>query len=61
MVFSFGPFRLSAERRQLSAFGVPVTLGQRALDLLLALVSRHGELVTKDELMAEVAPASPQA
>ena len=56
MVFSFGPFRLSAERRQLSAFGVPVTLGQRAFDLLLALVSRHGELVTKDELMAEVWP-----
>ena len=31
-------------------------LGQRAFEILLLLVSRHGELVTKDELMAEVWP-----
>ncbi len=54
--FVFGPFRLSAARRELSAHGVPVALGQRAFDVLLALVRRHGELVTKDELMAEVWP-----
>ena len=54
--FVFGPFRLLAARRELSAHGVPVTLGQRAFDVLLALVRRHGELVTKDELMAEVWP-----
>jgi predicted ATPase/DNA-binding winged helix-turn-helix (wHTH) protein len=33
-----------------------VTLGQRALEILLALVTRHGQLVTKDDLMAEVWP-----
>src|SRR6266581_3674545 len=54
--FAFGPFRLSTTRRELFAHGVPVTLGQRAFDVLLALVSRHGQLVTKDELMAEVWP-----
>ena len=54
--FVFGPFRLSAAHRELSAHGVPVALGQRAFDLLLALVRRHGELVTKGELMAEVWP-----
>ena len=43
-------------RRELLAHGVPVTLGQRAFDVLLLLVSRRGQLVTKDELMAEVWP-----
>jgi predicted ATPase/DNA-binding winged helix-turn-helix (wHTH) protein len=55
-VFRFGPFRLLVARRELLAHGVPVTLGQRAFDVLLTLVSHHGELVTKDELMAQVWP-----
>jgi predicted ATPase/DNA-binding winged helix-turn-helix (wHTH) protein len=54
--FVFGPFRLEVARRELLAHGVPVALGQRAFDVLLTLVSRHGQLVTKDELMAEVWP-----
>jgi predicted ATPase/DNA-binding winged helix-turn-helix (wHTH) protein len=54
--FVFGPFHLSLARRELLAHGVPVTLGQRAFDVLLMLVSRPGQLVTKDELMAEVWP-----
>jgi predicted ATPase/DNA-binding winged helix-turn-helix (wHTH) protein len=54
--FSFGPFRLLVDQRELQAHGVPVTLGQRAFDILLLLVSRHGQLVTKDELMAEIWP-----
>src|SRR5262245_3797397 len=49
----FGPFRLEVTRCELTAHGVPVTLGQRAFDVLLALVNRHGELVTKDALIAE--------
>ena len=54
--FVFGPFRLESARRELLAHGVPVSLGQRAFEVLLALVRRHGDLVTKDELMAEVWP-----
>ena len=54
--FVFGPFRLLVARRELLAHGVPVALGQRAFEILLMLVSRHGQLVTKDELMAEVWP-----
>jgi predicted ATPase/DNA-binding winged helix-turn-helix (wHTH) protein len=54
--FVFGPFRLLAARRELLAHGVPVAVGQRALEILLLMVSRRGELVTKDELMAEVWP-----
>jgi predicted ATPase/DNA-binding winged helix-turn-helix (wHTH) protein len=54
--FTFGPFRLLVEQRELLSHGVPVPLGQRALDILLLLVSRYGQLVTKDELMAEIWP-----
>ena len=54
--YAFGPFRLVERRRELIAHGVPVTLGQRALDILMVLVSRHGQLVTKNELMNEVWP-----
>lgn len=54
--YSFGPFRLVVKRRELLFDGIPVTLGQRAVEVLLALVSRAGQLVTKDEIMAEVWP-----
>src|SRR6478736_9302739 len=54
--YLFGPFRLLVHQRELSAHGIPIPLGQRAFDILLVLVSRHGHLVTKDELMAEVWP-----
>ncbi|HLY58346.1 MAG TPA: tetratricopeptide repeat protein [Stellaceae bacterium] len=51
---TFGRFRVLADRRELIADGRPVDLGTRAFDLLLALVRRPGELVTKDELMHAV-------
>ena len=35
---------------------VPVSIGSRALDVLSVLVERHGDLVSKDELMAAVWP-----
>jgi predicted ATPase/DNA-binding winged helix-turn-helix (wHTH) protein len=54
--YAFGPFRLLVDRHELSAHGVPVVIGQRAIEVLVALVLRHGELVTKDELMAAVWP-----
>ncbi|MFE0753035.1 ATP-binding protein [Inquilinus sp. NPDC058860] len=55
-VFSFGPFRLAAGERLLTRGGAPVDLGARALDILVALVSRPNEPVGKRELMAEVWP-----
>lgn len=54
--YIFGPFRLVAQRRELLMHGIPVTLGQRAIEVLLTLVSRAGQLVTKDEIMSEVWP-----
>ena len=52
----FGRFRVLLRRRQLLADGVPVELGTRAFDLLLALLDADGSLVTKEELMSRVWP-----
>ena len=54
--FVFGPFRLLAARRLLLNAEESVPLGSRAFDILVALVERRGELVTKKELMARVWP-----
>jgi DNA-binding winged helix-turn-helix (wHTH) protein len=55
-VLCFGPFRLVASERILEKGGVPVRLGSRALDILIALVERPTEVVTKKELFARVWP-----
>lgn len=52
----FDHFELRPAQRQLLADGRPLELGARALDLLLVLVSRAGELVTKDTLLDLVWP-----
>jgi TolB-like protein/tetratricopeptide (TPR) repeat protein len=49
---------LEEGRRELFLHGAPVPLGSRAVDLLLALVKRQGQLANKDELMAEVWPGT---
>jgi predicted ATPase/DNA-binding winged helix-turn-helix (wHTH) protein len=53
---SFGPFRLLPTQRLLLEAGKPVRLGSRALDILIALVERPGDLISKKELMARVWP-----
>src|SRR5216684_1438427 len=55
-IISFGPFRLVATERLLEKDGVPLSLGSRALDLLIALVERATEVVSKRELMARAWP-----
>jgi DNA-binding winged helix-turn-helix (wHTH) protein len=52
----FGPFRLVPTQRLLLEDCTPVPIGSRALDILIALVERRGNLVTKDELMAQAWP-----
>src|SRR5438034_9974478 len=49
--FVFGPFMLDTQRGTLFRDGAPVVIGQRGLSLLQALLSAHGETVTKTELM----------
>ena len=47
---SFGPFSLRS--RLLEKDGVPVKLGSRATDILRLLVSRAGEVVAKNDILA---------
>jgi len=56
MLFVFGPFRLFPRQRLMTKAGKPVHLGSRAFDILVALLERPGELVSKEELMARVWP-----
>src|SRR5246127_874158 len=46
----FGEFELAPTARTLWRRGEEVRLGSRALDILIALASRPGEIVSKDEL-----------
>src|SRR5208282_6012716 len=56
LCYRFGRFELQPDKRRLLASGVPVEVGSRAFDLLVALVERDGSLVTKDELLERVWP-----
>jgi len=49
--YRFGRFELDPTTRQFLADGLPVALGARALDVLLALIERRDRLVTKEELL----------
>jgi predicted ATPase/DNA-binding winged helix-turn-helix (wHTH) protein len=53
---AFGPFVLAPSERLLERDGVPVRLGGRALDILIALVEAAGATVGKRELLARVWP-----
>ena len=53
---SFGPFRLLPSQFLLLESDTPVSLGSRALEILIVLLERAGELVSKKELMARVWP-----
>ncbi len=52
--FAFGPFRLFTAERRLEKDGEPVRLGGRALDLLIVLVERAGEVVSNRHLLENV-------
>jgi DNA-binding winged helix-turn-helix (wHTH) protein len=53
---SFGPFRLLPTQFLLLEGDKPVPVGSRAMELLIALLERRGELVSKQDLMARVWP-----
>src|SRR5258708_21780765 len=55
---AFGPFRLIPSQKLLLDNDKPVRLGSRALELLIALVERAGEVVGRDELVARVWPST---
>jgi DNA-binding winged helix-turn-helix (wHTH) protein len=53
-ILRFDAFELDCDNRQLRRHGLPIELGSRYFDALALLVTRRGELVTKDEFMGEV-------
>lgn len=53
---SFGPFRLIPAERLLKRAEEPVHLGSRALDILITLVERAGDVVSRGELISRVWP-----
>ena len=53
---AFGPFRLFPTQFLLLEGDKPVPLGSRALEILVVLLERPGELVSKQELMTRVWP-----
>jgi len=55
-VFAFGPYSLLTERHLLLKGEQPVSIGSRAVEILMALLERAGELVSKDELFARAWP-----
>jgi adenylate cyclase len=62
-IFQFEGFRLDCNtralfRRREDGTFVPVALGSRALDVLEVLLGHAGDLVSRDEFMAAVWPAT---
>jgi DNA-binding winged helix-turn-helix (wHTH) protein/pimeloyl-ACP methyl ester carboxylesterase len=55
-VFEFGSFRLELREHRLMREGQPIPLTGKAFRTLHALVERHGELVSKQDLMSTVWP-----
>jgi predicted ATPase/DNA-binding winged helix-turn-helix (wHTH) protein len=50
----FGPFELRPAERLLLRQGEPLALGSRAMDILLCLLERHGDVVSVQELLSGV-------
>jgi len=54
--YEFGPFCLDTQERVLLRDGRPLSLKPKVYETLLALVSRSGHLLDKEELMRQVWP-----
>ena len=54
--FSFGAYQLFPRRRLLLKAGKPVQVGTRALEILILLAERRGDVVSKEELIAYAWP-----
>ncbi len=54
--FAFADFALYPGRRRLERGGVDIRVGSRSLDILIALITRAGEVIAKDDLVALVWP-----
>ena len=53
-IYTFGPFRLDARKHKLTKEGKEVDLDVTPTQVLLALVEKAGELVSKEDLLKQV-------
>jgi predicted ATPase/DNA-binding winged helix-turn-helix (wHTH) protein len=58
LVYEAGSWVIDTVRRELRARGAPVPLGARTFEILETLAKSAGELVTKDELLAQIWPGA---
>ncbi|MBV8673302.1 MAG: winged helix-turn-helix domain-containing protein [Acidobacteriaceae bacterium] len=56
--YSFGPFRLLPSEHLLLRGDTAIPLAPKSFELLVVLVTRHGQLLTRDELMQAIWPDS---
>ncbi|HEX6160677.1 MAG TPA: winged helix-turn-helix domain-containing protein [Thermoanaerobaculia bacterium] len=54
MVLRFGPFELDADREELRKSGLLLRLPHQPARLLLMLIAREGEVVTREEIQQEI-------
>lgn len=54
VIYVFGDFRLDAARKMLYRGGEELAAVPKAIETLLALVERRGEIVSRDELMSRI-------
>jgi TolB-like protein/DNA-binding winged helix-turn-helix (wHTH) protein len=57
-LYEFGPFQVDQQKLQLWRQGSPIPLPPKAAEILLVLLARSGETVSKEELMQAVWPDS---
>ncbi|HLY40190.1 MAG TPA: winged helix-turn-helix domain-containing protein [Terracidiphilus sp.] len=55
-LYEFGPFRVDAEKEIVVRAGEPVPLTPKTFQILLVLIRKNREVVTKDDLMKSVWP-----
>lgn len=53
----FGPFQIDQQRQEVSKNGVRLKLQGKVYQVLLALIEKQGEVVTRDELRVRLWPA----
>lgn len=54
--FAFGPFCVTPNKRLLTKNDLPLEIGGRALDLLIALIEQPGRVLSKRDLIKKVWP-----
>jgi DNA-binding winged helix-turn-helix (wHTH) protein len=57
-LYVFGAFRLDADERVLLREGAPVPVASKAMDVLLILIERAGQMIERGELIKRVWPDS---